>query len=138
MPTYPNDYIHRIGRTGRAGQEGTAISFMSADEHKFLRGIEGLLKIKIDQTSHEAFKPNDKPAGGGRGKPKSRGPRGGNSSFSRNRRSSDSKSGNSFSRKKASGSKSNAGGAAKSAGNKSKRPHNKKIGSKPKTSWKKN
>ena len=126
MPTYPNDYIHRIGRTGRAGQEGTAISFMSADEHKFLRGIEGLLKIKIDQTSHEAFKPNDKPAGGGRGKPKSRGPRGGKSSFSRNRRSSDSKSGNSFSRKKGSGSKSNAGGTAKSAGNKSKRPHNKK------------
>ena len=138
MPTYPNDYIHRIGRTGRAGQEGTAISFMSADEHKFLRGIEGLLKIKIDQTSHEAFKPNDKPAGGGRGKPKSRGPRGGKPSFSRNRRSSDSKPGNGFSRKKGSGSKSNAGGAAKSAGNKAKRPHNKKIGSKPKTSWKKN
>ena len=138
MPTYPNDYIHRIGRTGRAGQEGTAISFMSADEHKFLRGIEGLLKIKIDQTSHEAFKPNDKPAGGGRGKPKSRGPRGGKPSFSRNRRSSDSKPGNSFSRKKGSGSKSNAGGAAKSSGNKAKRPHNKKIGSKPKTSWKKN
>ena len=138
MPTYPNDYIHRIGRTGRAGQEGTAISFMSADEHKFLRGIEGLLKIKIDQTSHEAFKPNDKPAGGGRGKPKSRGPRGGKPSFSRNRRSSDSKPGNSFSRKKGSGSKSNAGDAAKSAGNKAKRPHNKKIGSKPKTSWKKN
>ena len=138
MPTYPNDYIHRIGRTGRAGQEGTAISFMSADEHKFLRGIEGLLKIKIDQTSHEAFKPNDKPAGGGRGKPKSRGPRGGKPSFSRNRRSSDSKPGNSFSRKKGSGSKSNTGGAAKSAGNKAKRPHNKKIGSKPKTSWKKN
>ena len=138
MPTYPNDYIHRIGRTGRAGQEGTAISFMSADEHKFLRGIEGLLKIKIDQTSHEAFKPNDKPAGGGRGKPKSRGPRGGKPSFSRNRRSSDSKPGNSFSRKKSSGSKSNASGAAKSAGNKAKRPHNKKIGSKPKTSWKKN
>ena len=138
MPTYPNDYIHRIGRTGRAGQEGTAISFMSADEHKFLRGIEGLLKVKIDQTSHEAFKPNDKPAGGGRGKPKSRGPRGGKPSFSRNRRSSDSKPGNSFSRKKGSGSKSNASGAEKSAGNKAKRPHNKKIGSKPKTSWKKN
>ena len=138
MPTYPNDYIHRIGRTGRAGQEGTAISFMSADEHKFLRGIEGLLKIKIDQTSHEAFRPNDKPTGGGRGKPKSRGPRGGKPSFSRNRRSSDSKPGNSFSRKKGSGSKSNANGAAKSTSNKAKRPHNKKIGSKPKTSWKKN
>ena len=136
MPTYPNDYIHRIGRTGRAGQEGTAISFMSADEHKFLRGIEGLLKIKIDQTSHEAFKPNDKPAGGGRGKPKSRGSRGGKSSFTRNKRGSDSKPGTSFSRKKASGSKSNTSGATKSPNNKAKKPY-KKSGSKPKTSWKK-
>ena len=138
MPTYPNDYIHRIGRTGRAGQEGTAISFMSADEHKFLHGIEGLLKIKIDQTSHAAFKPNDKPAGGGRGKPKSRGPRSGKPSFLRNKRSSKSKPGNSFSRKKGSGSKSNASSAEKSTGNKAKRSHNKKTGSKPKTSWKKN
>ena len=136
MPTYPNDYIHRIGRTGRAGQEGTAISFMSADENKFLRGIEGLLKIKIDQTSHEAFKPNDKPAGGGRGKPKSRGSRGGKSSFTRNKRGSDSKPGTSFSRKKASGSKSNTSGATKSPNNKAKKPY-KKSGSKPKTSWKK-
>jgi ATP-dependent RNA helicase RhlE len=138
MPTYPNDYIHRIGRTGRAGQEGTAISFMSADEHKFLRGIEGLLKIKIDQTSHESFKPNEKPSTAGRGKPRSRGPRGGKPSFSRNKRSSDSKPGNSFSRKKGSGSKSNASSAGNSPSNKAKRPHNKKIGSKPKTNWKKN
>ena len=138
MPTYPNDYIHRIGRTGRAGQEGTAISFMSADEHKFLHGIEGLLKIKIDQTSHAAFKPNDKPAGGGRGKPKSRGPRSGKPSFLRNKRSSKSKPGNSFSRKKGSGSKSNASSAEKSTGNKAKRSHNKKTGAKPKTNWKKN
>jgi ATP-dependent RNA helicase RhlE len=98
MPTYPNDYIHRIGRTGRAGQEGTAISLMSSDEHKFLRGIEGLLKIKIDQTSHEAFKPSDKPSGIGRGDPRSRSPRGGKPSFSRNKRSPDGKSGNSFSK----------------------------------------
>jgi ATP-dependent RNA helicase RhlE len=136
MPTYPNDYIHRIGRTGRAGQEGTAISFMSVEEHKFLRGIEGLLKIKIDQTSHEAFKPNDKPAGGGRGKPKSRGSRGGKSSFARNKRGSDSKPGTSFSKKKASGSKSNTSGATKLPNNKAKKPY-KKSGSKPKTSWKK-
>jgi ATP-dependent RNA helicase RhlE len=109
MPTYPNDYIHRIGRTGRAGQEGTAISFMSPDEHKFLRGIEGLLKIKIDQTSHEAFKPNNKPSGGGRGDPRTRGPRGGNSSFSRNNRSSDGKSGNSFSKPGGSSSRPSSG-----------------------------
>jgi ATP-dependent RNA helicase RhlE len=109
MPTYPNDYIHRIGRTGRAGQEGTAISLMSSDEHKFLRGIEGLLKIKIDQTSHEAFKPKDKPSGGGRGNPRSRGPRGGKPSFSRNRRSSDDKSGNSFSKPSGGSSRPSSG-----------------------------
>ena len=109
MPTYPNDYIHRIGRTGRAGQEGTAISLMSSDEHKFLRGIEGLLKIKIDQTSHEAFKPNDKPSGGGRGDSRSRSPRGRKPAFSRNNRSSDGKSGNSYS--KPSGSSSRQGNA---------------------------
>tara|TARA_B110001450_G_scaffold28754_1_gene25183 strand:+ start:206 stop:1795 length:1590 start_codon:yes stop_codon:yes gene_type:complete len=129
MPTYPNDYIHRIGRTGRAGQEGTAISFMSSDEHKFLRGIEGLLKIKIDQTSHEAFKPNEKPSTGGRGNPRSRGPRGGKPSFSRNRRSSDSKPGNSFSKPGGGSARpSNSSGKPNTSG--SGRPS---YGGKPKT-----
>jgi len=129
MPTYPNDYIHRIGRTGRAGQEGTAISFMSSDEHKFLRGIEGLLKIKIDQTSHEAFKPNEKLSTGGRGNPRSRGPRGGKPSFSRNRRSSDSKPGNSFSKPGGGSARpSNSSGKPNTSG--SGRPS---YGGKPKT-----
>ena len=119
MPTYPNDYIHRIGRTGRAGQEGTAISLMSVDEHKFLRGIEGLLKIKIDQTSHEAFKPTDKPSAGG-GDSRSRNPRGRNPAFSRNNRSSDSKSGNSFS--KPGGSSSRPSGAGRPGGSGAGRP----------------
>ena len=61
MPTYPNDYIHRIGRTGRAGKEGTAISFLSIDEQKFLRGIEELIDSKIPQKTEEGFKPTDKP-----------------------------------------------------------------------------
>jgi len=120
MPTYPNDYIHRIGRTGRAGQEGTAISLMSVDEHKFLRGIEGLLKIKIDQTSHEAFKPTDKPSSGGGGDSRSRNPRGRKPAFSRNNRSSDSKSGNSFSKPGGSGSRSS--GAGRPSGNSAGRP----------------
>ena len=119
MPTYPNDYIHRIGRTGRAGQEGTAISLMSVDEHKFLRGIEGLLKIKIDQTSHEAFKPTDKPSAGG-GDSRSRNPRGRNPAFSRNNRSSDSKSGNSFS--KPGGNSSRPSGAGRPGGSGAGRP----------------
>ena len=60
MPTYPNDYIHRIGRTGRAGKAGTAISFLSIDEQKFLRGIEELIDSKIPQKIEEGFKPTDK------------------------------------------------------------------------------
>lgn len=60
MPTYPNDYTHRIGRTGRAGKEGTAISFLSIDEHKFLKAIEELLDIKIDQKIEGGFEPIDK------------------------------------------------------------------------------
>ena len=111
MPTYPNDYIHRIGRTGRAGQEGTAISLMSVDEHKFLRGIESLLKIKIDQKSHESFKPNDKPAGGGDSR--SRKPKGRKSTFSRNNRSSDGKSRNSFSKPDANNSRKPGEGSSR-------------------------
>ena len=44
LPYVPEDYIHRIGRTARAGQEGKAISLVSADEHKLLFDIEKLLK----------------------------------------------------------------------------------------------
>ena len=148
MPTYPNDYIHRIGRTGRAGQEGTAISLMSVDEHKFLRGIEGLLKIKIDQTSHEAFKPTDKPSSGG-GDSRSRNPRGRKPSFSRNKRSSDGKPGGNFSKPGGggrSGGRPSNSSTGKPGGNNAGRPSksshakpggNKKVGSKAKTRWKK-
>ena len=60
MPTYPIDYIHRIGRTGRAGKQGTAISFLSIEEHKFLRGIEELIGAKIQQKIEEGFRPLEK------------------------------------------------------------------------------
>jgi len=148
MPTYPNDYIHRIGRTGRAGQEGTAISLMSVDEHKFLRGIEGLLKIKIDQTSHEAFKPTDKPSSGG-GDSRSRNPRSRKPSFSRNKRSSEGKPGGNFSKPGGggrSGGRPSNSSPGKPGGNNAGRPSksshakpggNKKVGSKAKTRWKK-
>ena len=121
MPTYPNDYIHRIGRTGRAGQEGTAISLMSVDEHKFLRGIESLLKIKIDQTSHETFKPTEKPSGGG-GDSRSRKPRGRKPAFSGNNRSSDSKSRNSFSKPVGSGAGRPGGNSSRPGGSGAGRP----------------
>jgi ATP-dependent RNA helicase RhlE len=48
LPYVPEDYIHRIGRTGRAGAEGIAVSFVSSGEKKLLNGIEKLLKRKLD------------------------------------------------------------------------------------------
>ena len=129
MPTYPNDYIHRIGRTGRAGQEGTAISFMSIDEHKFLRGIEGLLKSKIDQKTEEGFKPTAKPSSA----PKSRNFRGNKSNFSRGKPGGGGKP--SFGKGKPGGGGKPSFGKGKS--NSSTKPANKKSGSKAKTRWKK-
>ncbi|HEU4529899.1 MAG TPA: DEAD/DEAH box helicase [Steroidobacteraceae bacterium] len=47
LPNVPEDYVHRIGRTGRAGLEGNAISLVSPDERDYLRGIERLLKRSL-------------------------------------------------------------------------------------------
>jgi len=47
MPTIPEDYVHRIGRTGRAGASGVAVSLVSQDEKPQLKAIEKLLKQKI-------------------------------------------------------------------------------------------
>jgi ATP-dependent RNA helicase RhlE len=48
LPHVPEDYIHRIGRTGRAGAIGEAISFVSHEEEKYLSDIEKMLKKKVD------------------------------------------------------------------------------------------
>jgi len=47
MPTIPEDYIHRIGRTGRAGESGIAVSLVSPEEKRHLQAIEALLGQKI-------------------------------------------------------------------------------------------
>jgi ATP-dependent RNA helicase RhlE len=47
LPHVPEDYIHRIGRTGRAGASGEAISFVAPEEEKYLGEIETLLKKKV-------------------------------------------------------------------------------------------
>jgi ATP-dependent RNA helicase RhlE len=54
MPHVPEDYVHRIGRTGRAGAEGDAISFYSPDEEKYLLDIEKLIKTKIERAAAPA------------------------------------------------------------------------------------
>ena len=48
LPHVPEDYVHRIGRTGRAGLTGSALSLVSSDEHDRLRAIERLLGRRID------------------------------------------------------------------------------------------
>ena len=57
LPYVPEDYIHRIGRTARAGQEGKAVSLVSADEHKLLFDIEKLLKSSIPREIIVGFEP---------------------------------------------------------------------------------
>lgn len=57
IPSAPEDYIHRIGRTGRAGASGIAISFVSADEEKYLVEIEKLIKRQIPKETIEMNKP---------------------------------------------------------------------------------
>ncbi len=55
LPNVPEDYVHRIGRTGRAGATGEALSLVSSDEAKFLSDIEKLTRRKIDRVSVPAF-----------------------------------------------------------------------------------
>ena len=57
LPHVPEDYIHRIGRTGRAGSSGEALSFVSLDERIQLRDIERLLKRELDSTVMPGFEP---------------------------------------------------------------------------------
>lgn len=56
IPSAPEDYVHRIGRTGRAGASGVAISFVSSDEDKYLTEIEKLIKRQIPKETVEIEK----------------------------------------------------------------------------------
>ncbi|MEW8691200.1 MAG: ATP-dependent RNA helicase RhlE [Candidatus Thiodiazotropha endolucinida] len=58
LPNVPEDYVHRIGRTGRAGNEGEAISLVCVDEHKLLKDIERLLKREIPEIVVEGYEPD--------------------------------------------------------------------------------
>lgn len=80
LPNVPEDYVHRIGRTGRAGNEGEAMSLVCVDEHKLLRDIERLLKSEIPKVAIDGFEPDPtikaepiqngrQNRGGGRSKP---------------------------------------------------------------------
>ncbi|CAB9538913.1 ATP-dependent RNA helicase RhlE [uncultured Gammaproteobacteria bacterium] len=58
LPNVPEDYVHRIGRTGRAGSKGEAISLVSADEAKQLFDIERLTQKKLDRIMVDDFIPD--------------------------------------------------------------------------------
>lgn len=100
LPNISEDYVHRIGRTGRAGNTGQAVSLVCIDEHEYLRNIESLTKNKIPKVQIKGFTPDPSikaepiQNGGGRGR------RGG---------------GNSGSRNNAGGSRGNSGGGRSNA-----------------------
>jgi ATP-dependent RNA helicase RhlE len=58
LPHVPEDYVHRIGRTGRAGAEGEAVSLVCVDEHKMLKDIEKLIKRQLPREIVPGFEPD--------------------------------------------------------------------------------
>jgi ATP-dependent RNA helicase RhlE len=80
LPNVPENYVHRIGRTARAGKEGEAIAFCAPDEMAEMKDIEKVLKMQISVAGGRRWSPaeeEDKPkrgGGGGRGRG---GPKGG-------------------------------------------------------------
>ncbi len=58
LPDQSEDYIHRIGRTGRAGNSGEALSLVCVDEHSRLLSIERLIKRKLTKVTVEGFAPD--------------------------------------------------------------------------------
>ena len=57
VPTVAKDYVHRIGRTGRGGDMGEAITLISADEFRLLSDIEKLINKKLERVEIEGFEP---------------------------------------------------------------------------------
>ena len=69
LPNEPESYVHRIGRTARAGAKGTAFSFCAAEERNFLRDIEHLIRKKIEVMDHTFHSETAKNAVGEAAKP---------------------------------------------------------------------
>jgi ATP-dependent RNA helicase RhlE len=62
LPNVPEDYVHRIGRTGRAGTPGRAVSLVCADEHAYLRDIERLLNKRLPRQVVPGFEAGTPPS----------------------------------------------------------------------------
>ncbi|MCK5283083.1 MAG: DEAD/DEAH box helicase [Nanoarchaeota archaeon] len=69
LPNEPESYVHRIGRTARAGTDGTAFSFCAAEERSYLNDIEKLIKQKIEVMDHDFHSETAKNAVGSAAKP---------------------------------------------------------------------
>ncbi len=61
LPMVAEDYVHRIGRTGRAGSNGIAVSLVAAEDHGLLRDIRNLTKRDLELTPVAGFEPREKP-----------------------------------------------------------------------------
>jgi superfamily II DNA/RNA helicase len=60
LPYLAEDYVHRIGRTGRAGNKGYAISFVSREEERSLESIQRLIGTRITRITHDKFEVSDR------------------------------------------------------------------------------
>jgi superfamily II DNA/RNA helicase len=69
LPMVPEDYIHRIGRTGRAGATGIAISFVGPDDRHKLAGIERIIGRRLERETIPGLEPKRSMGGAGRGRP---------------------------------------------------------------------
>ncbi len=68
IPNVPEDYVHRIGRTGRAGRDGLAVSLVSGAEHGLFEDIRKLVKVEIPTETMDGYEPTEPVA---KGSPKS-------------------------------------------------------------------
>ncbi len=87
IPHAPEDYIHRIGRTGRAGASGKAISLVSPEEEKYLKEIEKLIRTEIPKETAQVEHAAKSRAPRGEHHERSRAPRGEHAERSRSPRS---------------------------------------------------
>ena len=117
LPNISEDYVHRIGRTGRAGASGEAISLVSADETSYLKSIEKLVGEKIPVEIVEGFEPDPNAST----QPIKQGQRGQQNRGRRNNNSGNSNSRNPSSGRNNSGGNSNSGGGRSRSKNRSRR-----------------
>ncbi len=135
LPQVAEDYVHRIGRTGRAGAEGQAISLVSADETKLLKAIEKLIQQPIERIVLPGFEPQDTlpesqqgdqapsrqprraaPSGEGKGKRKSQGQGQGQGQGQRRREEGQARNTEGAGRRQGNRNKPKANGAAPKSG----------------------